>query len=134
MLCYHAIAAPFSQPRALIGGHLLSSVIGVSIRKLFAMLPDERFEDLRWLSGSLSCAVSILVSSAGPWAYQQLPDDANQVMDLTATTHPPAGATALLATTDDRIAEIGWLYIGIVVLSSLLVLAVALINNNMQVC
>jgi CBS-domain-containing membrane protein len=57
----------------------------------------------------------------------------SQAMDFTATTHPPAGATALLATSDDHVAAIGWLYIPIVLLSSIIVLCIALINNNVQV-
>ncbi|KAH7107213.1 HPP family-domain-containing protein [Auriculariales sp. MPI-PUGE-AT-0066] len=114
VLCFNAIQAPFSQPRALVGGHLLSALIGVCIRKLFAMLPAAKYEDLRWLSGALSCATAIVA------------------MDVTGTTHPPAGATALLATSSDEIAEIGWLYIPVVLLSSVVVLATALVNNNVQ--
>ena len=54
-------------------------------------------------------------------------------MAVTATTHPPAGATALLASTEDGIIRLGWYYIPVIILSSVLVLCVALLVNNMQV-
>lgn len=114
VLCYGAIEAPFSQPRSLVGGHFLSALIGVCIHKLFALLPPARYEDLRWLSASLSCAVALVA------------------MAVTGTTHPPAGATAMLATTEDSIVAMGWYYLPVVLLSSVLVLCVALINNNAQ--
>ncbi|KZV99014.1 hypothetical protein EXIGLDRAFT_726498 [Exidia glandulosa HHB12029] len=114
VLCYGAIEAPFSQPRSLIGGHFLSALIGVCIHKLFALLPAARYEELRWLSASLSCAVALVA------------------MAITGTTHPPAGATAMLATTEDTVVAMSWYYLPVVLLSSVLVLCVALVNNNAQ--
>lgn len=95
-----------------MGGHILASVIGVSIYKLFALSP--RADELRWVSASLACALTLVA------------------MAVTATTHPPAGATALLASTDDAIVRLGWYYIPVILLSSVLVLCVALIVNNVQ--
>ncbi|EJD51947.1 HPP-domain-containing protein [Auricularia subglabra TFB-10046 SS5] len=114
VLCYGAIEAPFSQPRSLIGGHFLSALLGVCIHKLFALLPAARYDEVRWLSASLSCAVALVA------------------MMITGTTHPPAGATAMLATTEDSVVELGWYYLPVVLLSSVLVLCVALLNNNAQ--
>lgn len=75
MLIYGAIEAPLAQPRSLIGGHFLGALTGVIITKLFHLLPTEqKFADLVWLAGSLSCATSVVV------------------MQITATTHPPAGS------------------------------------------
>ncbi|KAF8958864.1 HPP family-domain-containing protein [Flammula alnicola] len=74
----------------------------------------EGFQSLLWLAGSLSCATSIVV------------------MQITGTTHPPAGATALLAAVNSDIRDIGWYYLPVVLLTSTLALAVALITNNIQ--
>ena len=115
MLCYGAIEAPLAQPRALIGGHFISAVIGVSITKLFGLLPsEESLESLRWLAGSLSTAVAIVT------------------MQITKTTHPPAGATAFLAAVNAEVYTISWYYLAVVLLSSMLVLATALLLNNIQ--
>ena len=65
--------------------HVFASVIGVGITKIFALLPPERFLDLRWLAGALAVGAS------------------SAVMSMTKTVHPPAGATALLAATTPEI-------------------------------
>ncbi|EJD04511.1 uncharacterized protein FOMMEDRAFT_155653 [Fomitiporia mediterranea MF3/22] len=112
VLCYGAIEAPLAQPRALLGGHFISALIGVCITKLFHL--NSHFESLRWLSGSLSASLAIVV------------------MQMTATTHPPAGATALLASVNDDVLAIGWYYLPVILLSSTLVLVSALMVNNIQ--
>jgi len=115
VLIYGAVDAPLAQPRGLIWGHFLGALTGVCITKLFHLLPtEERFESLMWLAGSLSCATSVVV------------------MQITGTTHPPAGATALLAAVNSDIRAIGWYYLPVVLLSSALALAVALLTNNIQ--
>ena len=53
-------------------------------------------------------------------------------MQITKTTHPPAGATALLVAVDRDIYELSWYYLPVVLLSSTLVLVTALIFNNIQ--
>ena len=91
VLVYGAIESPLAQPRALLGGHFIASLIGVCITKLFALVHNEqRFDELRWLAGSLSTATAIVV------------------MQITETTHPPAGASALLAAVSPDITELGW--------------------------
>ncbi|ODM17065.1 hypothetical protein SI65_07464 [Aspergillus cristatus] len=115
VLCYGAIDAPLAQPRALIFGHFLSALVGICITKLFSLMPDEeRFNSLRWLAASLSSAVAIVV------------------MQVTQTTHPPAGATALLPAVDDAIWELSWYFLPVVLLSSVIIMAVALLLNNIQ--
>ena len=49
---------------------------------------------------------------------------------MTQTVHPPAGATALLAVTDTT--DLGWLLILDMLLGCVLMLAVALIINNIM--
>lgn len=53
-------------------------------------------------------------------------------MGITGTIHPPAGATALLAVTDDRVARLGWTLLPFVLTSSAVMLLVALFVNNIQ--
>ncbi|KAF9456427.1 HPP family-domain-containing protein [Collybia nuda] len=115
VLIYGAIEAPLAQPRALFGGHFIGALTGICVTKLFHLLPtEEKFEKLLWLAGSLSCALSIVF------------------MQMTSTTHPPAGATALLAALNTEVREMGWYYLPVVLLTSALSLAVALIFNNIQ--
>lgn len=115
MLEFYAIDSPLSQPRNMMLGQLGGSVIGVGISKGFARIsPSSRYSELRWFAGTLSCACSTVF------------------MGLTGTVHPPAGATALLAVTDDRVAQLGWVLVPVVLLSSSLVLVVALLVNNVQ--
>jgi len=133
VLIYGAIEVPFSQPRALFGGHFLGALTGICITKLFHLLPtEERFQSLLWLAGSLSCATSVVV------------------MQITGTTHPPAGksmrnppavrllipllvgATALLAAVNTEVREMGWYYLPVVLLTSTLALVVAVLIDNIQ--
>ncbi|KAJ8072284.1 hypothetical protein AAF712_007740 [Marasmius tenuissimus] len=115
VLVYGAIEAPLAQPRALVGGHFIGALIGVCITKLFLLLPsEEQYLQYQWLAGSLACATAIVA------------------MQITVTTHPPAGATALLAATSKEIRDLGWYYLPVILLSSTLALAVALLINNIQ--
>lgn len=115
VLCFGAIESPLAQPRALIFGHFFSALIGICITKLFSLMPDEaRFQSLRWLAASLSTAIAVVV------------------MQLTGTTHPPAGATALLPATNDEVWNLSWYYLPVVLLSSTLLMACALLINNIQ--
>ncbi|KAJ2919408.1 hypothetical protein MD484_g1041, partial [Candolleomyces efflorescens] len=115
VLLYGAIESPLSQPRPVIGGHLVGALVGIVITKLFLLLPTEqRFDELTWLAGSLCCAVAIVL------------------MQMTGTMHPPAGATALLAAVSPDIRKIGWLYLPVVLLASSIAIVVALLCNNMQ--
>lgn len=107
VLIYGAIDSPLAQPRNLIGGHIFSAIVGVSIAQL---LPD-----IIYLTAPLAVALSILV------------------MQATKTLHPPGGATALIAVSGgSKIAELGYWYVLSPVASGvLLLLIVALVFNNM---
>lgn len=50
MLEFYAIESPFSQPRNLIIGQLISAVTGVSVARLFLL--SERFNDIKWIAGA----------------------------------------------------------------------------------
>ena len=106
VLIYGAVKSPLAQPRNLIGGHLISAVIGVTFYKLF---PDQP-----WLASSLSVATAIAA------------------MHATKTLHPPGGATALIAVIgSSQIHSLGYLYVLLPVGSgALLMLIIALLVNN----
>jgi hypothetical protein len=53
-------------------------------------------------------------------------------MTITKTIHPPAGGTALIAATQVDIRALGWYYVPVVLLSSVLMIAIGLITNNVQ--
>ena len=106
VLIYGAIQSPLAQPRNLIGGHLISAIIGVTI---YQLLPD-----IIWLTAPLAVAVSIIA------------------MQMTKTLHPPGGATALIAVIgSEKIKALGYLYVLSPVLTGTLILfVVALVFNN----
>lgn len=114
MLEFYAIDSPLSQPRNMFTGQLISSVIGVGVGKGLSHISSAQQMELRWLAGTLSCACSIVT------------------MGLTGSVHPPAGATALLAVTDDSVVAMGWLLVPVVMVSCVLMFAVALVTNNVQ--
>ncbi|CCH51915.1 HPP family protein [Fibrisoma limi BUZ 3] len=107
VLIFGATHSPLAQPRNLIGGHLLASLIGVAIHKC---LPDQL-----WLSSALAVSLSIVV------------------MQITKTMHPPAGATALIANIgSEKIIQLGFGYTLTPVLTGVSVLfVIALIVNNL---
>jgi hypothetical protein len=53
-------------------------------------------------------------------------------MLLTGTVHPPGGASAVLAATDDRVRAMGWDFVGLVMLGTTLMVIVGLVVNNLQ--
>jgi len=102
VLLYAALEGPLSQPRNLIGGHVISAVIAVIIYQLMG-----RSDFTLALSVSLAIAAML-------W---------------TRTLHPPGGATALIACDTGR-NFLFILYP--VLAGALILLAVALIINNMS--
>jgi CBS domain-containing membrane protein len=106
VLVYGVIESPLAQPRNLVGGHVVSAIVGVTIQKL---LPETTF-----IAAPLAVALSIVV------------------MQVTKTLHPPGGATALIAVTGSaQITALGYWYVLNPVLTGVLILlAAALIFNN----
>jgi CBS-domain-containing membrane protein len=68
---YGAIKSPLSQPRNLVGGHVVSAIVGVTTYQLL--------HGYLWLAASVAVATAIAV------------------MHATKTLHPPGGVTALIA-------------------------------------
>ena len=108
VLIYGVPQAELSQPRNLLGGHLISALIGVTVYKF---LPFEV---------SLLCALAVSLSIFA--------------MHLTRTLHPPGGATALIAVTGGaEIHDAGYLFVVFPIFTgSLLLLLVALFINNLS--
>lgn len=106
VLLFGVIQSPLAQPRNLIGGHLISAFIGVTVAQF---LPD-----IIWIAAPLAVSQSIVM------------------MQITKTLHPPGGATALIAVTGSaKLKSLGYLYLLFPVLSGcLILLIVALIFNN----
>lgn len=107
VLVYGIIQSPFSQPRNLVGGHVISAIIGVTVHKL---VPD-----IIWIAAPLAVSFSIIF------------------MQMTKTLHPPGGATALIAVIgSDKIKSLGYMYVlSPVLMGVLILLFVALFFNNM---
>lgn len=107
VLIYGVIHSPLAQPRNLIGGHVVSAIIGVTVHQL---LPE-----ILWLTAPLAVSLSIVA------------------MQYTKTLHPPGGATALIAVTgSEKIKALGYLYVVFPVLTGVIILlVVALVVNNM---
>ena len=100
VLLFGATESPLAQPRNLIGGHLVSAAVAVGVVALFGSTP---------VTMALAVGLAILV------------------MNLTHTTHPPGGATALIGVQG----AVGPAFILLPVLAgALILLATALFTNN----
>lgn len=106
VLIYGAIKSPLAQPRNLIGGHILSAIVGVTS---YQMLHGQM-----WLAASVAVATAIAL------------------MHATKTLHPPGGATALIAVIGShKIHALGYLYVLVPVgAGATIMLLVALFVNN----
>ena len=91
-----------AQPRNLMGGHIISAIIGVATYKIF--------HNHMWLAASVAVATAIAA------------------MHATKTLHPPGGATSLIAVIgSQKIHNLGFLYVVIPAgLGAAIMLAVAL--------
>lgn len=106
VLLFAAPGAPFSQPRNLIGGHVVSAIVGVAC---YRYLPD-----LLVVQEATAVATAIVLMMA------------------TRTVHPPGGATALIAVIGpDAVHGLGWAFVFPVLVGALLLLLVAIVSNNL---
>jgi len=107
VLVYGTVKSPLAQPRNLLGGHMVSALVGVTCQQFFGNLP--------WLACALAASFAILA------------------MHITKTLHPPGGATALIAIVGGpKIHDLGYMYILIPSgAGALILLIVALFFNNL---
>jgi len=106
VLLYGAARSPLAQPRNLVGGHLISAVVGVaSYQVLHTHI---------WLAAAVAVASAIAA------------------MHLTKTLHPPGGATALIAVIGDKtVHSLGYFYAVMPIgAGAVILLIVALLVNN----
>lgn len=106
VLIYGAIKSPLAQPRNLVGGHIISAIIGVATYQVL--------HAHMWLAASVAVATAIVV------------------MHATKTLHPPGGATALIAVIGStKIHALGYLYAIIPAgAGATIMLVIALLVNN----
>jgi CBS-domain-containing membrane protein len=106
VLVYGAIRSPLAQPRNVLGGHVLSAIIGVCAQQVFGETP--------WLAAAVAVATAIAA------------------MHLTKTLHPPGGATALIAVIGgDSVHSLGYMYALVPAgLGAVILLLVAVVVNN----
>lgn len=100
VLLYSALEGPLSQPRNLLGGHLVSAIIGVTMYQLFGR--DEI---------TLALAVSLSIVT----------------MLWTRTLHPPGGATALIAV--DTKQDFLFIFSPVLAGACVLLIVALLVNN-----
>lgn len=107
VLVYGAPRSPLAQPRNLVGGNILSALVGVLCWKFL--------HDFPWLAAALAVSTAIAL------------------MHATKTLHPPGGATALFAVIGpDKVHEAGFMYVlAPATAGPLILLLVALLVNNL---
>ncbi len=108
VLVYGAIKSPLAQPRNLIGGHIISGLVGVACYQLFG--------GTIWIAAALAVSIAIVAMLA------------------TKTLHPPGGATALIAVISGaKIHNLGYLYAFVPAgAGAVILLIVALLVNNLS--
>lgn len=107
VLLYAAIRSPLAQPRNLIGGHVVSALVGVAAYHAAG--------EMLWLAAALAVSLAIVA------------------MLLTKTLHPPGGATALIAVIGGPgVHQLGFAYAIVPAgLGALVLLVIALLVNNL---
>src|SRR5574340_444452 len=108
VLVYGAVKSPLAQPRNLLGGHIISGLIGVACYQLFG--------DVIWIASAFGVSLAIIA------------------MLLTKTLHPPGGATALIAVIGgEKVHNLGFLYAFVPAgAGAVILLLIALIVNNLR--
>ncbi len=107
VLLYGVPKSPLAQPRNLVGGHIVSALVGVACWQLFHAIPG--------LAQALAVSTAIVL------------------MHYTRTLHPPGGATAMIATLGvPEIQHLGfWFVLMPATVGPLILLVVALVVNNL---
>ncbi len=108
VLVYGAVKSPLAQPRNLVGGHVISGLIGMAC--------SQHFGGTVWLAAAMAVSLAIVAMLA------------------TKTLHPPGGATALIAVIGGpKIHALGFLYAIIPAgAGAMILLIVAVVVNNLS--
>ncbi|KXZ41845.1 hypothetical protein GPECTOR_263g675 [Gonium pectorale] len=111
VLMFGVPAAKLSQPRNVIGGHTVSALCGIIVRLIIQ--PQYGGGRADFVSAALGMSFSLVA------------------MQATGTTHPPAGATGLLAASADPIPDWrGFKFLLTAGAGSAVMVLVALLFNN----
>ena len=107
VLAYGAIRSPLAQPINLVGGHVISGLVGVACQQIFG--------SVIWIAAPMAVAFAIAAMLA------------------TKTLHPPGGATALIAVIGGpKIHNLGFLYAFLPAgAGAVIMLIIALFVNNL---
>ncbi|MCL1979560.1 MAG: HPP family protein [Proteobacteria bacterium] len=107
VLVFGAFRSPLAQPRNVIGGHVISALVGVTVYQLIG-------------GGNEAITIGLAVSLA------------IGLMHMTGTLHPPGGATAFVAVAGGKsIYSLGYWYIlNPCLAGSILMVLIALCVNN----
>ena len=108
VLVYGAVNSPLAQPRNVIGGHIVSGLVGVASFHFFGGTP--------WVAAAMGVSLAIVA------------------MLVTKTLHPPGGATALIAVIGgEKVHELGILYAFIPAgLGAFILVVIAVLINNLS--
>lgn len=104
VLVFAAPAAPFSQPRNVVGGHVIAALTGVAVFSIFGQT--------NWWVLAIANGVAIAL------------------MVATKTVHPPAGATALIPVLSS-IGNFAWPFMPVMLGAAIIVLVGVIYNNLM---
>jgi HPP family len=120
VLVFGVIESPLAQPRNLVLGHFVSSLVSVAMTRLWARngsyltrVDNTAFYAPSFINGGLCMSVSLL---------------AQLVLGI---AHPPGGATGLAAATEKDIVLLSWHYLPVVLTSAVVMLAWAMVVNNL---
>jgi CBS-domain-containing membrane protein len=95
-----------AQPRAFVGGQVFSAITGIVVRLIIHKV---------WIAQPVGMSIALVV------------------MQLTSTTHPPGGATALIACSYNELPKwAGFSFVVAVALSSVVMLVVVLFMNGIN--
>jgi len=144
-------------------GNIICSILGVCLQKLFLLHPSnwsvgDVYGPIPWVAAAITLSTSILLMQFFEITYVSKASTSVDFVDidmgfLSMYSHPPGGATALLAVTLPSVAGMGWyassllfsfltethfsfgnenrFFIVQIIVNSLIVLGWALVVNNM---
>lgn len=122
VLIYSVPLSDLAQPRNVIGGHFVSSLVGVCVRHLIYpsssqvfSTTDSYFLHIEWFGCALAVSLAICAQN------------------LTKTLHPPGGATALTAILPSAsIQNLDWKYIAYITSSATIMCIIAAVGHNLR--
>ncbi len=108
VLVYGAIKSPLAQPRNVVGGHIISGLVGVGSYHFLGSTP--------WIAAAVGVSLAIVA------------------MLVTKTLHPPGGATALIAVIgSEKVHNLGLLFAFMPAgLGALILVIIAVLINNLS--